>query len=75
MTQWKSSLCRHYVISILFTTCIQFKLVEVEEVCLLTKKGYLTIALTHARDGRVLLRRHEGIRDWFSMIKVTARLQ
>jgi len=47
----------------------RFKLVEVEEVCLLTKKGYLTIALTHARDGRVLLRRHEGIRDWFSMIK------
>ena len=55
--------------------CFQFKLVEVEEVCLLTKKGYLTIALTHARDGRVLLRRHEGIRDWFSMIKVTTRLQ
>ena len=48
----------------------QFKLVEVEEVVLLTKKGYLTIALSHSRDGRVLLRRHEGIRDWFNVIKV-----
>ena len=52
----------------------QFKLVEVEEVVLLTKKGYLTIALSHARDGRVLLRRHEGIRDWFSLIKVRLSL-
>lgn len=49
----------------------QFKLAEVEEVVLLTKKGYLTIALSHTRDGRVLLRRHEGIRDWFNVIKVT----
>lgn len=37
--------------------------------CLLTKKGYLTIAITHVKDGRVLLRRHEGIRDWFNLIK------
>ena len=29
----------------------------------------MTIALTHCKDGRVLLRRHEGIRDWFSLIK------
>lgn len=47
----------------------RFKLAEVEEVVLLTKKGYLTIALSHTRDGRVLLRRHEGIRDWFNVIK------
>ena len=37
--------------------------------CLLTKKGHLTIALSYTRDTRVLLRRHEGIRDWFNMIK------
>ena len=55
----------------LVTSVFQFKLAEVEEVVLLTKKGYLTIALSHTRDGRVLLRRHEGIRDWFNVIKVT----
>ena len=41
---------------------------------MLTKKGYLTIALSHSRDGRVLLRRHEGIRDWFNVIKVNMRM-
>ena len=53
----------------------QFKLVEVEEVVLLTKKGYLTIALSHVKDGRVLLRRHEGIRDWFNLIKVCPEIR
>ena len=51
----------------------QFKLCDIEEVSLLTKKGYLTVALSHAKDGRVLLRRHEGTREWFNMIKVTGQ--
>ena len=41
-----------------------------DSVSLLTKKGYLTISLNHVKDGRVLLRRHEGINEWYSMIKV-----
>jgi hypothetical protein len=44
---------------------------DVEEVSLLTKKGYLTISLSHGKDGRVFLRRHEGIKEWYNMIKVT----
>ena len=41
-----------------------------EEVSLLTKKGYLTISLTNNKEGRILLRRHEGIREWFNTLKV-----
>jgi len=47
----------------------RFRLSEVEEVSLLTKKGYLTIALTNSKEGRILLRRHEGIREWFNTLK------
>ena len=43
---------------------------DIEDVCLLTKKGYLTISLSHVKDGKVFLRRHEGIKEWYSMIKV-----
>ena len=41
-----------------------------EEVSLLTRKGYLTISLTNSKEGRILLRRHEGIREWFNTLKV-----
>ena len=40
-----------------------------EEVSLLTRKGYLTISLSNNKDCRILLRRHEGIRDWFNTLK------
>ena len=49
------------------------KLSDVSDVSLLTKKGYLTISLSHVKDGRVFLRRHEGIKEWYSMIKVIFR--
>ena len=55
-------------ITIIFV--FQLKLTDVEEVSLLTKKGYLTISLNHVKDGRVFLRRNEGIKEWYSMIKV-----
>ena len=34
------------------------------------KKGYLTLSICLAKDGKVLLRKPEGIRDWFQDIKV-----
>ena len=34
------------------------------------KKGYLTLSISLAKDGKVLLRKPEGIRDWFQDIKV-----
>ena len=37
---------------------------------LVDKKGYLTLSITLAKDGKVLLRKPEGIRDWFEDIKV-----
>ena len=53
--------------------CGSFYYFQVEEVELLDKKGYMTICLTLIKDGKVLLRKPEGIRDWFQMIKVTLR--
>jgi len=47
------------------------KLSEVEEVSLLNKRGYLTVSLTHSKDGKLYLRRHEGIKDWFNMIQAS----
>ena len=49
---------------------VQLRLADVEEVSLLTRKGYLTISLSSSKDCRILLRRHEGIRDWFNTLKV-----
>jgi len=48
---------------------LKLSLSEVDSVSLLTKKGYLTISLNHVKDGRVFLRRHEGIKEWYNMIK------
>jgi hypothetical protein len=49
-------------------------LAQVEEVELVDKKGYLTLALTLAREGRILLRKPEGIRDWHQVITVRVRI-
>lgn len=43
---------------------------EVEEVELLDKRGYLTICLSLAKDGKVYLRKTEGIREWHSNLRV-----
>ena len=49
----------------------KIRLSEVEDVQLVDKKGYLTVALTVAKDGsKVLLRKPEGIREWFLDIQV-----
>ena len=42
---------------------------------LLDKRGYLTISLSIAREGKILLRKPEGIRDWFAALKVHFKLQ
>merc|ERR550517_242268 len=47
------------------------KLVDIDGVSLLDKRGYLTICVSQLRDGRLYLRRHEGIRDWFSSLQCT----
>jgi len=44
----------------------------VEDVELLDKRGYLTVCLAMGgREGRVLLRKPEGIREWHRTIKVS----
>jgi hypothetical protein len=44
---------------------------QVEEVELIDKKGYLTISLTLTKEGsKILLRRPEGIREWYQDLKV-----
>lgn len=47
------------------------KLVDIDGVSLLDKRGYLTICISQLRDGRLYLRKHEGIRDWFNIIQCT----
>ena len=41
-----------------------------EKMDLTEKKGYLTIALSVHKEGRILIRSSLGIREWFLMIKV-----
>ena len=47
----------------------QIKLSEVEAIELLDKRGYLTICISMQREGKVYLRRTEGIRDWYEAIR------
>jgi hypothetical protein len=44
-----------------------FQIVSIE---LLDKRGYLTICLSLSKEGRILLRKPEGIKEWFQAIKV-----
>ena len=48
----------------------QLKLTEVETIELLDKRGYLTICISLIKDGKIYLRRPEGIRDWFTALQV-----
>lgn len=37
---------------------------------LLDKRGYLTICLSLVKEGKIYLRRPEGIKDWFVALQV-----
>ena len=51
-------------------TTSQIRLSEVEDTELLDKRGYLTIVLNTVREGKILLRKTEGLIDWYNIIKV-----
>ena len=57
----------------LFVSIFQIKLVEVEEVELLDRRGYLVISITLSTrgEGKIYLRKTEGIRDWFNSLQVS----
>lgn len=46
------------------------KIGEIEDIELLDKRGYLTVCVSTVRDGKIYLRKTEGIRDWHRLIKV-----
>ncbi len=46
---------------------LSFQIIAIE---LLDKRGYLTISLSLAKEGKILLRRPEGIKEWFQALKV-----
>ncbi len=47
------------------------RMAEIEDVELLDKRGYLTICVSLTnREGKVYLRKTEGIREWFRLIRV-----
>ena len=48
----------------------QVALSSIEKMDLTEKKGYLTIALSVHKEGKILLRSSLGIREWFLVIKV-----
>ena len=56
-----------------FCPFFQIKLVEVEEVELLDRRGYLVISITLSTrgEGKIYLRKTEGIRDWFNSLQVS----
>ena len=56
----------------MFCLTFQVKLSSITSVSLLDKRGFLTICLTLGtiREGRIYLRRAEGLREWFSLLKV-----
>ena len=55
----------------LLSFILQIKLSEVDEVDILDKRGYLVVAITPSgREGKVYLRKTEGIRDWYQCLKV-----
>jgi len=47
----------------------KIKLSEIEAIELLDKRGYLTICITLQREGKVYLRRADGIREWYEAIR------
>ena len=50
---------------------LQVKLSSISSVTLLDKRGFLTICLSlgSVREGRIYLRRAEGLREWFQLLK------
>ena len=46
---------------------------QVEEIELVDRKGYLTVSMSIPKEGKILLRKPEGIREWFQDIKVRER--
>ena len=50
----------------------QIKLSDVDEVDLLDKRGYLVVSITPSgREGKIYLRKTEGIRDWYNSLQVS----
>lgn len=47
----------------------KIKLCELEDVELLDRRGYLVLCFTLQKEGKVYLRRTEGIRDWYNLLK------
>ena len=56
-----------------FSLLFQIKLCDIEEVDLLDRRGYLVISITLSSrgEGKIYLRKTEGIRDWFNSLKVS----
>ena len=49
------------------------KICEIDDVDLLDKRGYLTICISLPREGKVYIRKTEGIREWHRQLKVRCR--
>ena len=48
----------------------QLKLADIDSVDLLDKRGYLTICISLLKEGKIYLRRPEGIKDWYTTLQV-----
>ena len=45
---------------------------QVEDVELVDRKGYLTISIAVAKEGKIQLRKPEGTREWFDALNVSS---
>ena len=49
--------------------CLQYRLADLHSLTLLERKGYLTISVVHAKDGKILLRSWQGIQEWYDSLQ------
>ncbi len=54
----------------LIVVCVQVKICDADEVDILDKRGYLTICISLPKDGKIYLRKTDGIREWHKLLKV-----
>ena len=55
---------------LLYLFLFQLKLAEIDTVELLDKRGYLTVCISLLKEGKIYLRRPEGIREWYNALQV-----
>ena len=65
--RWKE---RVFILTRYYFQCFKKDSKDLTGISLLEKRGYLTICLIHVKMGKLYLRKNDGIREWFKVLKV-----